>query len=108
MTLTNIEKEIITKQIEDVLNDVHIKSWYFQKDEYVIRVSDHLPNLFNFEKYNEDVDKIVLIMPEKSVNTGLVERFIDENDDKEIIFIPIDGEYITSENFDTIPEFRFF
>ena len=107
MELTSNEKEIIKNQIDDMLEFDGGVSWYFQKNDIIIRVADHLPDFINFEIHNENCKKIVLISAHGTQRE--LDDIVEENEDKydEIAGIHIDNEYITSENFDELPEFRF-
>jgi len=107
MELTSNEKNIIKKQIDDMLEYNGGKSWYFQKDDIVIRVADHLPNFTNFDIYNEDCKKIVLISAHVDENQLIEIAEENENDYDEIVCIFIDNNYITSENFNQLPDFKF-
>jgi len=107
MELTNTEKEILKKQIEEIQEFGGHKSWYLEKGDVVIRVSDHLPDYTNFEIYNENCKKVVLLcvgVTEKEIISS-----IEKNEDKfeEIIGLEIDGESVTSKNFFTFPDFKF-
>ena len=107
MELTSTEKEILKNQIEEIQEFGGHKSWYLQKGDVVIRVSDHLPNFDNFERYNEDCKKVALICV--GVNEKDILQTIEENEDNfdEIIGMEIDGVDVTSENFFTFPDFKF-
>lgn len=106
MELTNKEKQILKSEIEDLI-EFGGKSYYMTKQDTVIRVSDHLPNFSNFECYNEGCEKIVLICTD--VEDHEIDSFVEEHEDdyEEIVCISIDNEYVTAENFDTIPDFKF-
>ena len=105
MKLLKNEKQIIKSEIDDLI-EFGGKSYYMTKDDVVIRVSNHLPNFLNFESYNEECNKIVLICTdvEEHEMLSFVEKF--EEDYEEIVCISIDN-VVTSENFDTLPDFKF-
>jgi len=107
MELTKNEKNILKQQIEGLQEFGCCKSWYLEKEDVVVRVSDHLPDYTNFELYNENCKKVVLLcvgVTEKEILSS-----IEKNEDKfeEIIGLKIDGECVTSENFFTFPDFKF-
>jgi len=106
MILTIKEKQIIKSEIDDLI-EFGGKSYYMTKEDVVIRVSDHLPNFINFDCYNEECSKIVLICTDVEEHKML--SFVEEHEDnyEEIICISIDQEDVTSDNFDSFPDFKF-
>lgn len=80
MELTDNNKQEIKKAVSFFLDGEMTKSIYLKKDDAIIRISDHLPNFDNFERYNGE-KKIILICVgvKDSVIEDEIENYFDEN-----------------------------
>lgn len=67
MTLSNDQIQQIKDQILMFKNGETWKSCYFETKDTIIRISDHLPNMENFHRYNEDFERCYLILVDVNI-----------------------------------------
>ena len=53
-------------------------SCYFQVENLLVRVSDHLPKIVNFEEYNENQKNILLVFTDTDLTEKEIENFIEK------------------------------
>ena len=90
MTYTDNEKQIIAQAIADV-NEFGHKSYYLAKENALVRVSDHEPNMSNVMAYNEECDTLILITKDE-ISQSWIDAAIDDYEysyNKEIQIIAI-------------------
>ena len=66
------------------------KSNYLTIDNVVIRISNHAPRKYNFEAYNEDCNKIILVFFQSDIKESEIQDIIEnelKNFDCEYIII---------------------
>lgn len=75
MTHTEIISQIKNKDL--IIGRVASSTYSIINKDVLLRVSNHLPNVANFDEYNEGVNKIMMIFEEGSVSEKDVESFIE-------------------------------
>ena len=109
MNYTDNEKKLIAQAIADV-NDFGFKSYYLAKENTLVRVSDHLPNMSNVMAYNEECDVLILITKEE-VRQSWIDEAIEDyeciyGEEIEIVNIAFD-DITESCNWFDFPEVKF-
>lgn len=97
MKLTDKEKQIILSQVEDLENEMTVKSFYLQKEDYIIRVSNHLPNFDNFYMKNGECTKIYLVLVGEQNECKLQDEIERNMDNFNRNFQDIDYTFILDE-----------
>lgn len=75
---------------------VNTSSYYFENNNTLIRVSDHLPKYYNILENNKDIEKIVLVLVDCNISDNELENYISELE-KDIENCEIQGHIINNQ-----------
>jgi hypothetical protein len=79
-TLNDYQKRIIENSILDIAT-FGTKSVYVELENVVIRIADHLPNVCNFDSFNEGVNNVILVLVENEYSGDIAHKFFNKEDE---------------------------